>query len=421
MLGVWPALPLVVELEPLYPSRQILGVQEGSLDNIIAALEQNDRVYRVNLGGIRSRLLQECAAVMQGPFPALTFLNLEPRLYEESVPVLPDSFLGGYAPHLQELVLPDIPIPVFQKLPVSSPNLSKLHLWKISYISPETMTNCLSALPRLKCLLLKFQSRLHPSLTDRTSRHPSPLTRVILPSITSLQYKGTSEYLEALVSRVDIPLLKKFFVTFFNQVIFDISQLPQFISRTEKFKALNKAGVTFYSRSVKVLLVEKRGTTNHASAASFRFEILCTKPDWQLSSLAQVCSSFSHRLSTLGDLAIRRSNRVNQLQRWPDDMESTQWLELLSPLTTVKNLYVSDGLSPYVALALEDLPGERVTEVSPALQHLFLADFCPQTNECIQENVKQFIATRRLFGRPVTVHHWNGRFHHDESPYVFGD
>jgi len=404
MLGVWPALPIVIEVEALYRSRRNLGV--GSLDNIIAALEQNDRICRVDLRGFRSLLIQEFAAIMQGPFPALTYLDLAPQLDEELAQVLPDSFLGGYGPHLQELSLPDIPIAVFQKLPVSSPNLTDLRLWKISYISPETMTNCLSPLSRLKSLILDFHSRLHPSLTDRTSRRPSPLTRAVLPSLTSLQFKGISEYLEELVSRVDIPLLEDFSVTFFNQVMFDISQLPQFISRTEKFKALNRAGVAFYDRSVKVRLAEKRGTTNRGT---LDLEILCATPDWQLSSVAQLCNSFLHQLSTLDDLGIHR-DCVDQLRRWPDDMEGTQWLELLSPLTTVKHLYVSKELSPHVTLALEDLPGERVTDVVPALEHLSIADFCPRTKACIKENVKQFIAARQLFGRPVTVHHWNGRF-----------
>jgi len=75
----------------------------------------------------------------------------------------------------------------------------------------------------------------------------------------------------------------------------------------------------------------------------------------------------------------------------------------LTPITAVKNLHISDELAPHVARALEGLPGERITEVVPALEHLFLADF-------FQQNVKQFIVARRLFGRPVTVHHWNGRF-----------
>ncbi|KAH9952397.1 hypothetical protein BC827DRAFT_1274847 [Russula dissimulans] len=217
------------------------------------------------------------------------------------------------------------------------------------------MANCLSALPRLKTLTLKFHSPLHPSLAGRTSRRPSPLTRVVLPSLTSLQFKGVSEYLEELISWIDIPLLADFSVTFFNQLIFDIIQLPQFISRAEKLKALNLASVDADEWSISVRLTEKSGTANYGT---LNLEILCANPDWQLSSVAQVCSSFSRCFSTLEDLRIHRDHYF-WLPRWPDDIENTQWLELLRVFTTVKNLYVSIKLAPHVALALEDLPGKE--------------------------------------------------------------
>jgi len=166
---------------------------------------------------------------------------------------------------------------------------------------------------------------------DRTNRRPPPLTRLVLPSLISLRFKGASEFLEELVSRINIPSLEDFSVTFFNQVMFDISQLPQLIRRTNKykFKALNRARITFSGISVKVRLAdseerswarpaEKR--TSNRGTLDFDLEILCTEPDWQLSSLAQVYSSFSHHLSTLEDLRIDR----DWLIPWPDDIESTQ-------------------------------------------------------------------------------------------------
>jgi len=285
-------------------------------------------------------------------------------------------------------------------------NLADLRLWNVSFISPKTLVDCLSALTKLKCLVLEFHSPLHPSLRDRTSRPPSSLARIVLPSLTSLQFKGVSEYLEELVSQIDIPLLEDLSVTFFNQLVFDILQLPQFISRTERFKVFDRGCVASYNHSVKVKLAEKKGTANHGT---LELEILSTNPDWQLSSVAQVCGSLSHHLSTLEDFGIYRNG--NNLTHWPDDMESTQWLELLHPFTTVKNLFVSGELVPHVALALEDLPEERATEVIPALEHLFLADFSSWDGlweESKKGTVKRFIAARQLFGHPVAVHRWEG-------------
>src|SRR5712671_7775186 len=99
------------------------------------------------------------------------------------------------------------------------PDLVELSLWKISYISPQAMVNCLSALPKLKNFELEFHSP-----QPRSDQLPPPLPRISLPSLTSLRFQGVSEYLEDLVAQIDIPLLDQLSVTFFNQLIFDISQ-----------------------------------------------------------------------------------------------------------------------------------------------------------------------------------------------------
>jgi hypothetical protein len=54
---------------------------------------------------------------MQEPFPELTHLYL--WLYDETVPVLTDSFLGGSAPLLQFLELNGIPYAGLPKLLLS--------------------------------------------------------------------------------------------------------------------------------------------------------------------------------------------------------------------------------------------------------------------------------------------------------------
>jgi hypothetical protein len=57
-------------------------------------------------------------------------------------------------------------------------------------------------------------------------------------------------------------------------------------------------------------------------------------------------------ISTLGDVC------------WDwQDIESSQWLELLHRFTAVKDIYVSDGVMSDIAPALQELVGERATEV----------------------------------------------------------
>ena len=84
-------------------------------------------------------------------------------------------------------------------------------------------------------------------------------------------------------------------------------------------------------------------------------------------------------------------------------MEDTQWLELLRPFTSVKDLHLSEPSVPFIAPALQELSGERVTEVLPALENLFLEE--PQPSEPVKEAIEKFIAARQLSGFPVTVHY----------------
>jgi hypothetical protein len=53
-------------------------------------------------------------------------------------------------------------------------------------------------------------------------------------------------------------------------------------------------------------------------------------------------------------------------------MDNTQWLELFQPFTAVKILYVSKIFVSCIATTVQDLSGERVTGVLPALETHFL-------------------------------------------------
>jgi hypothetical protein len=90
--------------------------------------------------------------------------------------------------------------------------------------------------------------------------------------------------------------------------------------------------------------------------------------------------------------------------RWQDDIESSQWFELLLPFTAVKCLYISSEFTPRIAPTLQELVGERVTEVLPALQTLFLEETMPSGP--MQEAIEQWVAARQLAGHPVAVSRW---------------
>jgi len=383
-LDVWPLLPIVV---------WGYGNEMWDMDNIIAVLEHNGRICRLDLINIQSSQFEK---VLEEPFPALTRLQLRPR--DETAPVDPALFLGGSAPHLRTLILDCVPFRGLPKLLSSVTQLVRLDLWKIpysGYITPEAMAKCLSVLTKLKCLRIGFGSpRCRP---DWNIRRPPPLTRTLLPVLTELRLFGVSEYLEDLVARIDAPLLNELAINFFHQLIFDTPQVTRFIRRTPKFKALDEARVFFYDGNVWVTLVQ---TFNKV----LELGISCNQSDWQLSSLAQVCgSSFPHAfIPAVEHLYIL--DGTSSRPRWQDDIENSQWMELLRPFTAVKDLYISSEFAPRIVPALQELVGERVTEVLPALQTLYLEE--PIPSGPVQEIVGQFVAARQLSNYPVVVSRW---------------
>jgi hypothetical protein len=390
MLDIWPALPIVIST--VYPP------SASGVTNIISALQQHNRVCTIYIDGVPNSLLKEFAA-MQEPLPALKEMWL--WSYDENAPVLPDSFLGGSAPSLRSLNLLRIPFPGLPKLLLSTHNLVYLYLQNIprsGYISPEAMVTALSTLTRLEKLFLRFLSPR--SQADRASRRPPPLTRVSLPALTSLEFKGDSEYLEDIVSRLEAPLLIHAEIKFFNQLIFDTPLLRHFISRTTTFREAYRAYISCQEDTVLFSLYSQNGTDEEATVM---LRISCEPLDWQISSLAQVCSTSFPPLPALEHLHIDIETDPHSSLEWQDDMEDTQWLELLHPFTSVKDLRLCKDSVAFIALSLQDLSGERITEVLPALENLFLEG--PQPSGPVKEAIGKFIAARQLSGCPVTVHH----------------
>ena len=185
-----------------------MGSTSG-MENIIAALEQSNRVRHVSLF-LMSWLLEEVFAAMQVPFPELIelrFFNLSFKFSNgETMPVIPDSFLDGSAPRLQYFHLSGIPFPGLPKLLLSATHLVYLGLSDIpdfGYISPEAMVAPLSVLSSLGGLSLCFRSP-QPRHDLESRRLPSP-KRSTLPALRYINFRGVTEYLEEFVTRVDTP------------------------------------------------------------------------------------------------------------------------------------------------------------------------------------------------------------------------
>ena len=378
-LDVWPALPLIV----------ICDGRAESVDNIIAVLEHSDRVCQILTSLKRSDDLEKLSGAMQVPFPELTFLGLDGN---QMVSALPDAFLGGSAPRLENLWLEGIPFPGLPKLLLSATHIVSLQLRRIphsGYFSPEAIVTALSTLTRLETLWLLFESP--QSRPDPEHQHPPPPTRSVLPNLGYFEFKGDSEYLEVVVAHIDAPRLEHLQTTLFNDIVFDTPQFTQFISRTPMMKALEKACVTFGGNAAVV------GLSSLTSGKYDKLEVIipCRELDWQVSSMEQVCTSCLPLLPAL-DLHIDGNQ-----QHWQASVENALWLRLLHPFTSVKNLYLSEEVARYIVPALQELVGDRATEVLPALQNIFLEE--GQRSGPVQEGIQQVVAVRQATDHPIAV------------------
>ena len=95
-LDVWPPLPIAIN---------VVRFDVCVMDDIVAALEPNDRICQVDLDipSSQGKDWEEVLAAMQQPFPALTHLDIAFPWKYSMVAALPASFLGGSTPHLQYL------------------------------------------------------------------------------------------------------------------------------------------------------------------------------------------------------------------------------------------------------------------------------------------------------------------------------
>ena len=389
-LDIWPALPLDVEGHMTYSS-------SSGTDNIIGALGQSNRVRRVFLLDLMGWQLEEVLAPMQVSFPEMTDLQLSS--IDKIPPVIPDSYLDGSAPRLQYFELSGISFPGVPKLVLSATHLRYLYLRGIphsGYISPEAMVALLSTLSNLDILYLIFQSP--QSRPDWESRRLPPPKRSILPALYQFRFKGVTEYLEELVTRIDTPRLKDCHITFFNQIDFDCSRLAQFINRTPEIRPLDIANVL----SLDGYILVGFPTDPRSYLITLWIEILCKESDWQLSSMEQVCNSCFPTAPTVEYLYVENgySDRV-----WKNDgIENTLWLELFRPFTAVKNLYLSKEFAPGIADAMQELVGSSITGVLPSLQNISVNRLEPSGP--FRESIGQFVAARQLSGRPIAISVW---------------
>jgi len=395
LLDIWPPFPIIVSLPPQYRV-----VDENGVDNLIAALKCRDRISEIGLFDVSGPIIENLVTVLHGSLPVLTDFTLTST--DESVPVLPETFLGGFSPRLETFSLKGIPFLSFPKFVLSFTHIVDLDLSEIpssGYISPEVMATCLAALHNLGVLFIGFRS---PS-SRPLQLSPPNLTRAALPALSSLYFSGVSEYFEDFVARIDTPRLTRLNITFFMDLIFDIPRLRNFIDWTGGIKHFDGAAIEFFSgRAIRIVFGPS--PLPPEGPLPFQLEIRCERPDWQLSSMAQIFSQQLPLLSHVEQLTISEFRLGSFEWKEVPDMDSSQWLELFRLFVAARSLHVSEGLVSPVAGALQDLTEQMATEVLPVLQTLSLEGLEPSGP--VHEAIKSFATARQLSHQPVVIQRW---------------
>ena len=383
-LNVFPPLPIVV-----WASRRI--------HNVITALEHNDRICDLEISRLSSSEEEKLFAVMQRPFSALTNLNLALEGGK-----IPDSFMGGSAPRLQKFWSQRLQFPGLPNLLSSATQLIHLTLWEMpspgrfGYIPSDAMLTGLSTLTRLEKLEIGFEYLTDTNRPVRKSLHPAPLTRTVFPVLTRFWFNGFDEYLEDLVDQIAVPSLDNLHISFFYQPTFDTPQLTRLISNTPKVNTHNRARVSFSEDWVKweTLLTLDGGLSLGVSGG--------IGSPLQISYLTQVCRSCLPQalIPAVENLYVPGGYMPFELRE--DTFERSDWLEFLHPFTAVKRLYISWQFAPYIAPALQEIVGEGVTKVLPALQDLFFEE-TDTLKDSVKVAIEHTIAARRLAGHPITL------------------
>ena len=360
-------------------------------DNVIAALEHRDRVNVVRLF-VTGLQMGKIAAVMQEPFPALTHLSM--RSEDEDIPVLTAEFLGGVAPRLQEITLYRIPFPALPTLLLSTGDLVTLNLFDIpdfGYISPERMIPCLAALPRLEVFAIThkdFDSRPDPI-------RPPPVTRLVLPALISLSFKGLFEYLEDLAGHIDGPQLEQISTIYVDvSDHIEVTQLSEFIDRS--IGPSTFAYIHFHFPQVVFTMSREyensagRDRRSVATTISHAPEMV----DWKLFDLVYLLREISAAFCTVVHLELEAE--LAETDSSDDDVRDIGWLSLLHQFPAMQTLYVSPGLAGVISLALKDITVEMAAEMFPSLR-LICLEGEPASS------LEQIVAIRRFSDHPITV------------------
>ena len=384
MLAHSAPLPLIID--HFFSEYEITAEDE---EGITLALHHRDRVSRIRLGPISQKLIN----LFDGEFPILEYLLILPQWRQSFSQSgnFPETFR---APHLRHLLLTSFHIPIESPL-LTTTSLVTLSLNSIpgsAYFGPNALLQRVSLMPELEILEIYFDTHLSTHIR-RQLLHTPIMTRVTLPNLRCLGFKGDSAYLEALLPLVTLPLLEKLKVYFFYKFAYSIPHLQQFMGTAEKFWP-NTITLAFKSRCVEMMVYPHEGAREYTLSLSLGTRTI----DRRLASAMRVFQKLRTVFSTVEHITLKYNGRTTISRLIQAEPDRTQWRELLRLFVNVKTLFVDGPLVEQLSHALQPGTGESPTELLPEVQELS----CPALANFVNA-FTPFIDAREKAGRPVTM------------------
>ena len=383
MLAHSPPLPLTVD----YSSKSGITTEDGQ--GMLLALKQRHRVCHLRLV-FPVQNLQKLVMVIDGGFPILEYLIVAPSPKDSTVLVLPETL---QAPHLRHLALRGIACPIRSRLHPTAAGLVTLCLTIIhqsAFFQPHILLQWISFMPQLESLVIGFTFPVPNRDVERQLIPTSIMTRITLPNLRLLWFRGVSAYLEALVCRITTPCLENLQIHLFKQLTFSVPRLAQFMNTAENVR-FDNAVIMFKDEQIDVGMFFRE-----AGAYAFGVRVDCWHLDWQVSSVAQISIALSQVFSAVEHLTLRHKVH-GQSSEEHNDVDRILWHKLLKSFSNVKTLRVEDGLIEELSRCLWLEDGE-LPLLLPELQELTYSGI-RDTGDAFTP----FINARQNAGRPVTL------------------
>ena len=397
MLAHSPPLPLIINYIHIHHDRDITAEDE---EGVVFALKQRDRVRHIHFR-MPIRNLQRFIMAIDEEYPMLESLAmLHPTWDNNANLILPQSFRS---PHLQRLILSGVAFPTKStSLTTVISRLVTLRLYLIhqsTYFMPNVLLQSLSIMPQLETLVIGFLFPVpNRDIERQLSLAPSE-THVTLPNLRYFTFQGASSYLKAFVRRATTPRLEKLGIVFFNELMYSLPHLLQFIRKSESLK-FHSALIKFSSVSIRVGVYSPEGREKWA----FRLDIDCEQFDWQVSSIAQIFSVLRNAFSEVEHLilGVGRGIQSPDLEVGRHEIDRIEWRRLLSSFGNVKTIFVDYPLVEEVSRCLRSEDGELPLGLLPELQELIYPEIY-DGDLSDGDQFKSFIDSRRRAGSPVTL------------------